>query len=52
MESILNALNSINFKMKKIKILKHDERLTKKSLSKILKKLNVSVEDLDKDEYF
>ena len=35
--------------MKKIKILKHNERLTKKSLSKIL---NVSVEDLDKDEYF
>ena len=38
--------------MEKIKILKHNERLTKKSLSKILKKLNVSVEDLDKDEYF
>ena len=46
---MLNALNLINFQMSKIKILKHNERLTKKSLSKIL---NVSVEDLDKDEYF
>ena len=38
--------------MTKIKTLGHNERMTKKLLFKSLKKLDISMEDLDKDRYF